>query len=323
MITSGENLHVSGIYCAIHRESGRCYIGSSKDIATRRLAHIHLSQTKTRACGRFYYGIKTLGLESFDLELIEAVEPQKLLEREEFWIGFYKSASLWGFNSVAKPTRIIYGLKRSNRTREILSQKSKARFQSPAVREQCRLKQLGKKHRPETLAKISFISSNQSVETRKKIGLSSRGRKDTERARLNRIAAQAALSPEAKERRAKLIKERPQWLLARISDGQKARAEKIKESQMDNCQICGALFRRQDLRRTCCSLKCGNIKKNWGKIRLTKKEILARYKIKHPEKTARSYYRMKHGIPLDSPILSRSESASYASKIRWSNRSVK
>ncbi len=44
MLTTGENLlHVSGIYCAIHRESGNCYVGSSINIHGRSRAKLSAS----------------------------------------------------------------------------------------------------------------------------------------------------------------------------------------------------------------------------------------------------------------------------------------
>jgi group I intron endonuclease len=101
MIAS-ENLNrVCGIYCAIHRDSLMCYVGSSMNIGRR--IRTHISQSKGDRLGSFHRAIRNFGANAFDVELIEKCPKEKLYERELFWIIFYKSASAKGFNTVAIP----------------------------------------------------------------------------------------------------------------------------------------------------------------------------------------------------------------------------
>lgn len=95
-----ENLNgKSGVYCAIHRDSLKCYVGSSVGIHGRRLGHLTKAKWESEpSC--FHRAIRNLGRGSFDFEVIEFCSREMLAERETFWIKFYQSAGVKGFNTL-------------------------------------------------------------------------------------------------------------------------------------------------------------------------------------------------------------------------------
>lgn len=102
MIPQIDNLTVCGIYCAIHRESLRCYVGSSFNLRSRR--HSHLSNARRGSLNAFHSALRELGFDSFDFEILEICDKSLLVERESFWIKFFNSASEKGFNTCKLPT---------------------------------------------------------------------------------------------------------------------------------------------------------------------------------------------------------------------------
>ena len=93
----GTQSRVCGVYCFIHRDSGRCYVGSSIDIYSRRKVHICNSRNSGVTC--FNNAMRKYGVEAFDFEIIERCLPEMRFDREEFWIKFYDSAGVNGFNT--------------------------------------------------------------------------------------------------------------------------------------------------------------------------------------------------------------------------------
>lgn len=119
MSVTVENIKkVSGVYCAIHRDTGSCYVGSSVDVGSR--IKRHLSQAKTGSELRFHRYVRTHGSDSFDFELLERCEPAALLKREEFYIALLGATEVDGLNTKAYPTSPGYGLEVSETTRHRL-----------------------------------------------------------------------------------------------------------------------------------------------------------------------------------------------------------
>jgi len=172
-----ENLKgVSGVYAAVHRDTLRLYIGSSVNIGERRLAHIKDARRGKRQC--FHRAIREFGADAFDFELIEWCPRNVLREREEFWIRFYNSASINGFNTYAKTAFLPDGFTISDATRARISAQVKGRKLPPFTAE----------HRLNL--SIALKGRIISAETRAKMGLANKGRIHTDQARENMSAAQ-------------------------------------------------------------------------------------------------------------------------------------
>ena len=98
---NGKRKALCGVYCFLHRDSGRCYIGSSRDILDRKREHLKYSLEGDT--NHFRRQLRTLGHDSFNFEIVELCEREKLLKREKFFIQFFDSARN-GFNTAKDPT---------------------------------------------------------------------------------------------------------------------------------------------------------------------------------------------------------------------------
>lgn len=104
---------VCGIYGAIHRDSGRVYVGSSANIGRRFISHMH--HARGNLGGKFYNALRKYGFEAFDFEVLEECEQGDLHERERFYIQFMDSVAN-GFNLAAFPEKSRFGVKATAET---------------------------------------------------------------------------------------------------------------------------------------------------------------------------------------------------------------
>ncbi len=194
---------ICGVYSFVHRETGRRYIGSSKDIYSRKARHIYESRSKSSA-GKFciHRAIERFGEAAFDFEVLEICDESIRFDRENHYIKFYNSASEHGFNvlkhsmprwdwSVSEMTRrkisethkklkfFRPGFKgpHTKETREKMSAAAKADKRRPPI--------FKGHHKPEILAKFSsMMRGNQyaagyrhTPEAKLKISSASKGNK--------------------------------------------------------------------------------------------------------------------------------------------------
>ena len=148
----------TGIYCILNKSTGKCYIGSSsRDIYER--WDLHRSQLNRNKHHRKYLqkSWDKHGSKNFDFFVLEIVEPQKCIEREQFYIDNIKpeyninpnSSSRLGAKHSSEAKRKIskshigkivsletrnkrsitlMGHAVSNQTKEKISQKAQQRF---------------------------------------------------------------------------------------------------------------------------------------------------------------------------------------------------
>ena len=225
MNTTGENLRgVSGIYCAIHRASGRCYVGSTINLAVRRSAHEGSAMRGSGA--KFHRALAEYGTDSFDFEVLERCHKSHLLEREKFYICLLDACGVNGLNVQSEPNA-VYGIIPNAATRErqsIAKRGSKlsdehraklrgkrgkklpftdehkaklsaaAKRRTPEDRARHTAHLIGKKQSPEWIAKrfVKIIGSKRTPEQRDKISASLKGRKTTPEHRARMSAGWAA-----------------------------------------------------------------------------------------------------------------------------------
>lgn len=132
---TGERLNgISGVYCAILRFDGRCYVGSTVNLSIRLSAHMgHAARGSVTA---FHRALREFGPDAFDFEILERCPREQLLEREEFYIALLNAASIHGFNTMSRALA-TYG-----------------RVVLPATRERQRIALLGRKRSPEVCRRI-------------------------------------------------------------------------------------------------------------------------------------------------------------------------
>lgn len=177
---SGVEKVKSGIYQITHIASGRRYIGSAVDIASRWRVHrcelgkgYHHSPKLQNAWNKY-------GPAAFRFEVLERVEASLLIEREQAWIDEVRpqfncrpvAGSQLGFRhseeSRALIGRIQIGKKASEETRRKMSLAHKGRRHTEESKQKMREARVGWKPPP--------ISE----ETRRRMGDASRGRVFTE-----------------------------------------------------------------------------------------------------------------------------------------------
>ena len=82
-----------GIYKISNNITNLVYIGQSKDINRRFIQHrcIEHSPNMLEYNNQIHCAMRKYGIENFTFEIIEECSPEKLNEREKYWISFYNS----------------------------------------------------------------------------------------------------------------------------------------------------------------------------------------------------------------------------------------
>ena len=76
-------MKISGIYKITNTVTGDFYIGSSKDVKRRWAAHKWPSRWKRYSNNQLYQDMQKYGVDKFDFQVIEEVEPCYLKEKEQ------------------------------------------------------------------------------------------------------------------------------------------------------------------------------------------------------------------------------------------------
>ncbi len=199
----GENINrVSGVYIFLHRDSGRCYVGSSVDMGQRLTRHLwdidHAKQT--------YFGraLKKYGFEAFDYEVIVRCPKEQLLEREKFFIQFYGAVAPGGFNTYNDPTA-TYDKKVSEATRAKIRAKKIGKKLTEEHRRKISEANRGRKFgeefcRKQSLRMMGYIPS---LETREKLRVANLNWRVNDEQRAKLKASQIARRQREREERVK------------------------------------------------------------------------------------------------------------------------
>ena len=81
---------ISAVYKIINTITGDFYIGSSKDVKQRWRAHKKPSVWKNHPNNQMYIDMQKYGLDNFDFQILEEVEPDSLKEKEQYFIETLK-----------------------------------------------------------------------------------------------------------------------------------------------------------------------------------------------------------------------------------------
>lgn len=145
------------IYLIENKVNGKRYVGQTyKTLNERWAEHIKATFCKKRLGMLIHRAIKKYGVNSFDLSVIEECAEELLSEREIFWIAekktFVDDHPDKGYNL----TRGGEGGKKSDIVKKRISESIKKTFaENPEIRERCSNSMRGKKHKPETIVKMS------------------------------------------------------------------------------------------------------------------------------------------------------------------------
>lgn len=89
----------SGIYMIKCRETGKVYIGHSLNMKSRYQTHLAHLKSGRHGNPHLLNSFKKYGKESLEFLIVEKCNSENLLEREYFWIDYFKSTNpKFGFN---------------------------------------------------------------------------------------------------------------------------------------------------------------------------------------------------------------------------------
>lgn len=98
-----------GIYRILNIDNNKNYIGSSVNIESRWKQHINSLKAGKHRNKYLQRSFKEHGIDKFSFSIIETTTKKKLLEREKYWMNFYKSCdNSFGYNLYKDPTRPGY-----------------------------------------------------------------------------------------------------------------------------------------------------------------------------------------------------------------------
>ena len=79
-------MKISAVYKITNTVTGDFYIGSSNDVKRRCAEHKRQSTWKRLSNNQLYQDMQKYGIENFVFEVLEVVEPEKLKEKEQYFI---------------------------------------------------------------------------------------------------------------------------------------------------------------------------------------------------------------------------------------------
>ncbi len=143
----------AGIYGIVHVESGKIYVGQSKNIANR----IPYHRQPSNKCKYICNAIQKYGWDAFNVFLLEQVDDlTKLTELEQKWIDYFESYKPENGYNIYPAADSRRGLKHSAETRAKISLANTGRIQSDAARGKNRLANTGRIFSNETKEKIGM-----------------------------------------------------------------------------------------------------------------------------------------------------------------------
>lgn len=155
----------SGVYSLTNRVNGKRYIGSTvRCLHERKVEHrrnlrkgTHLNIVLQRAWNKY-------GERSFKFETLEECQPERCLEREQYWIDFYGSTSNDGGYNVCAKAGSVFGYRFTEEQRKARSELMKGKKQTLgkklSVRARANMSRAstGRYHTAETKRRMSEIA---------------------------------------------------------------------------------------------------------------------------------------------------------------------
>lgn len=118
---------ISGVYLIKNKANGKVYVGSSHNVWRRILQHKTMLRKQAHHSLHLQRAWDMYGQEGFSFEIIEEVEVGHLMNREQYWIDYYKAwDGRYGYNVALSTTAPMFGRKHSPETiRKFTNRKGK------------------------------------------------------------------------------------------------------------------------------------------------------------------------------------------------------
>lgn len=141
-------LKIGGIYSIINKSNGKIYIGSSINVRARVNSHKHYF-TKQRCHNVYLKRAIRKSPSDFEFSMIEEVKDRNLLlDREQFWMDFYKSYIPENGYNICPKARSCLGAKMSPEACKKLSERKKGVPMHPNARAALKKWHTGRKKGP-------------------------------------------------------------------------------------------------------------------------------------------------------------------------------
>lgn len=264
----------SGIYCIINKIDGKCYIGSAINLQKRNKVHFQELKNNRHYNSYLQNVYNKYGLEFFEFIILEYIEKEKLIEKEQYYLDLFESyKSVNGYNLCPNAGSIL-GLNRGDEFRRKMSIASKGhipwnkgikmsiefRQKISIAHKGCPNNRKGKMHTKESRTKMSLshrglrnnLGNKHTEETKKKISIANLGKK---------LSAKTRQKMSFSHKGKKLSKETKKKMSLRIYDENFRR--KISQKMMGNKNAIGNKNR----------LGMKNSEETKRKISITKRKI--------------------------------------------------
>lgn len=136
----------TGVYSIVNRVNGKKYVGSAVDIDHRWSTHRGALRRGTHHCPHLQKAFNAYGEEVFNYEVLELCVKESLIEREQAWIDAVEPYLLYNTHHNA-----LHWLGRKH-TPETKAKIAKAKTGKPGIKGVATFK--GRKHSPETIEKM-------------------------------------------------------------------------------------------------------------------------------------------------------------------------
>ncbi len=189
----------AGVYSIVNRVNGKRYVGHSKNIRDRLNEHFNALKKSKHGNVILQKAWDKYGADNFTSEVLEYCGLNEMVEREQYWMNFYKSYCKESGYNVAPAAASNLGWKMPSTTKEKISKAMKGRKGHPLTEQQkdhYRRLYTGKKLPADQKAAISIglrryyesggeaslgmLGKHHTTETRKAIANSNRGKKRSE-----------------------------------------------------------------------------------------------------------------------------------------------
>ncbi len=83
----------SGIYCIINTQNNKIYVGQSSNLVRRRYSHFRQLRNGIHYNSHLQNSFNLYGQQSFEFVVLEKVESNLLLEREQHWLDLFSTTN--------------------------------------------------------------------------------------------------------------------------------------------------------------------------------------------------------------------------------------
>lgn len=214
----------SGIYCIANNVTNKIYIGSSVNLESRIKSHKNSLNKNKHHNNYLQNSWNKYGGASFEFRILERVENELLIKREQYWIDFYNSVDKKIGYNICPVAGNTLGVKLSEEAKKKLSKRNSG----------CGNPMYGKTHTPEVRKILSDFHTGLKVtdEFRKKLSKLTKGENNGMHGRKHSITAKESIAEKLKKRGGYSGQNNPNFGNEWSIEKRKETSEKLKTSKV-------------------------------------------------------------------------------------------